>query len=60
MSITCVIPARGGSKGIPRKNLQHVGGLPLIDRAILAVAQSGDASAIFVSTEDSEIASRAI
>jgi CMP-N-acetylneuraminic acid synthetase len=60
MSITCVIPARGGSKGIPRKNLQHVGGLPLIDRAILAVVQSGVASAIFVSTEDSEIASRAI
>jgi CMP-N-acetylneuraminic acid synthetase len=59
MTITCVIPARGGSKGILRKNLQLVGGVPLIDRAISTVAESGVADHIVVSTDDSEIASRA-
>lgn len=60
MSVTCIIPARGGSKGIPRKNLQLVGGIPLIDRAIKTVMESGVADSVFVSTEDPEIAAHAV
>jgi YrbI family 3-deoxy-D-manno-octulosonate 8-phosphate phosphatase len=51
-----VIPARGGSKGVHRKNLRRVGGEPLVARAIrtvLAVAQVDD---VYVSTDDLEIA----
>lgn len=59
MSVVCVIPARGGSKGVPRKNLREVGGVPLIDRAVLTVARSGVADEIVVSTDDDEIAARA-
>ena len=59
MSVICIIPARGGSKGIPRKNLQEVGGIPLIDRAIQTVSNSAVADHIVVSTEDAEIASHA-
>lgn len=56
MTCVCVIPARGGSKGIPRKNLQLVGGRPLISRAIDTVLKSGIADAVYVSTDDPEIA----
>ena len=59
MSVICIIPARGGSKGIPRKNLQEVGGIPLIDRAIQTVTNSAVADHIIVSTEDAEIANHA-
>lgn len=55
-SVVCVIPARGGSKGIPKKNLQLLGGIPLIERAIRTVDQSGVADEIIVSTDDDEIA----
>ena len=42
MSVLCVIPARGGSKGIPRKNLLPVGGKPLIAWTVAqALAASG-------------------
>ena len=50
-----IIPARGGSKGIPHKNIKLLGGKPLICRAIdnaRAVAPDSD---ICVSTDDSEI-----
>ncbi len=56
MSILCVIPARGGSKGVPRKNLRVVAGRPLIEWTIqqaLACAHDLD---VVVSTEDEEIA----
>ena len=51
----CVIPARGGSKGVPRKNLLHVGGKPLIVWTIeQALAVPG--LDVLVSTDDEEIA----
>ena len=57
MKILCVIPARGGSKGVPRKNIKPLGGIPLIGYTIRA-AQAAGASIdmTVVSTEDREIA----
>lgn len=52
----CVIPARGGSKRIPRKNIQEVAGIPLIGHVIKNASASGVFEAIFVSTDDTEIA----
>lgn len=58
MTALAVIPARGGSKGIPRKNLLPVGGKPLIAWTIAqALEARGDGDVIVaVSTEDAEIA----
>ena len=50
-----IIPARGRSKGIPRKNLQEVGGIPLVQRTIEAAQQSHYIKRIVVSTDDPEI-----
>lgn len=54
MRIAAIIPARGGSKGIPRKNLQYLLGEPLIGRKILQ-AQQSICNEVWVSTEDREI-----
>jgi len=54
--VYAVIPARGGSKGIPRKNLQQVGGVPLVGRAVQAARGSRSVQRVFVSTDDAEIA----
>jgi CMP-N,N'-diacetyllegionaminic acid synthase len=51
-----LIPARGGSKGIPRKNIVDVGGHPLIAYSIAACQLSTNISRVLVSTEDEEIA----
>lgn len=57
--VLALIPARGGSKGIPRKNLLQVGGKPLIAHTIgHALAASGVTRTI-VSTDDAEIAETA-
>ena len=56
MSCLAIIPARGGSKGVPGKNKLPIGGVPLIQRAIRACLDSGVVDQIFVSTDDTEIA----
>ena len=52
----CVIPARGGSKRIPRKNIRHFCGKPMIAYAIEAAKSSNLFDNIVVSTDDNEIA----
>ena len=51
----CIIPARGGSKRIPRKNILPLNGIPLIGYTINAALQSGVFDEVIVSTEDKEI-----
>ena len=51
-----VIPARGGSKRIPRKNIRDFCGLPMIARSIQTAIESGCFDRIIVSTDDAEIA----
>ena len=51
-----LIPARGGSKGIPRKNIRLIAGKPLIAWTIEAALRSGLLDAVVVSTDDAEIA----
>lgn len=53
--ITAVIPARGGSKGIPRKNLRTIHGKPLLTWSIQAALQSEQIDRVVVSSEDQEI-----
>ena len=52
----CVIPARGGSKRIPRKNIRPFHGRPMIGWSIAAARDSGVLDRIVVSTDDAEIA----
>ncbi|WP_119728649.1 acylneuraminate cytidylyltransferase [Thermomonospora amylolytica] len=56
MRVVCVIPARGGSKGIPRKNLALVGGRPLVARAVKSALAAPHVDVVAVSTDDDEIA----
>jgi CMP-N-acetylneuraminic acid synthetase/spore coat polysaccharide biosynthesis predicted glycosyltransferase SpsG len=56
LRILIVIPARGGSKGIPRKNLAPIAGRPLIGWAIAASRGSKHGPRVVVSTDDTEIA----
>lgn len=52
----CIIPARGGSKRIPHKNIADFKGAPIISYSIKAVQESGIADEIMVSTDDQAIA----
>ncbi len=54
--VLALIPARGGSKGIPRKNLRDFAGAPLIVYSIAAALQSELVTRVIVSTDDHEIA----
>ena len=54
--VLAVIPARGGSKGVPGKNLAPVGGVPLVARAVRACEGARRVTAILVSTDDPSIA----
>lgn len=51
-SIVALIPARGGSKRIPRKNIRVLAGHPLLAYTIAAARQAGIFSGVYVSTED--------
>jgi N-acylneuraminate cytidylyltransferase/CMP-N,N'-diacetyllegionaminic acid synthase len=53
--VLCTICARGGSKGVPRKNVREVGGKPLIAHSIEQVLAWGRADDLVVSTDDDEI-----
>lgn len=57
--ILALIPARGGSKGIPRKNIKPFAGYPLIAWSIAAGLQANSVSRVIVSTDDEEIAAAA-
>ena len=56
MSSLCIIPARGGSKRIPRKNIKPFMGKPIIAYSIDAALKSGVFDEVMVSTDDEEIA----
>ncbi|WP_203579262.1 acylneuraminate cytidylyltransferase [Microbacterium hibisci] len=54
--VVAVIPARGGSKGVVRKNLQRVGGVPLVARAVSAARHCPAIDRVVVTTDDGDIA----
>jgi len=55
VAVVAVVPARGGSKGIPGKNLRKVGGVPLVARAVLAALSAERIDRVIVTTDDDEI-----
>jgi len=55
-AILAIIPARGGSKGVPGKNLRPVGGIPLVCHALRAAIGARRLTACLVSTDDERIA----
>ncbi|MEF2232197.1 MAG: acylneuraminate cytidylyltransferase family protein [Pseudodesulfovibrio sp.] len=54
--VLALIPARGGSKGIPRKNIQPLNGVPLIAYTIDVALRACNVTRVIVSTDDPEIA----
>jgi CMP-N,N'-diacetyllegionaminic acid synthase len=55
LNVIALIPARGGSKGVPRKNIRPLLDLPLIAHSILDAKQSKLVDRVYVSTDDPEI-----
>ena len=55
----CIILARGGSRGVPRKNVLPVGGVSLIGRSVRAGRAASGVDGVWVSTDDAEIAAEA-
>lgn len=55
MKPICIIPARGGSKGVPKKNIKNIAGKPLLGHVIQNIKKSDIFSHIIVSTEDKQI-----
>ncbi len=53
--VWAIIPARGGSRGIPHKNLQEVDGVPLVARAVMAGRDARRVDRVIVSTDDRAI-----
>lgn len=60
MNILGLITARGGSKGVPRKNIRLLAGRPLINWTIATALEAGGLGRLIVSTEDEEIAGVAL
>ncbi len=56
MSIITIIPARGGSKGLPGKNIRNLADLPLIAHSILSAKEANLVDKVYVSTDDRDIA----
>lgn len=56
MKCIAIIPARGGSKGIPKKNIQSLAGKPLVAHSIINALKTPSINRVFVSTDDPEIA----
>jgi CMP-N,N'-diacetyllegionaminic acid synthase len=56
MEIITLIPARGGSKGVPKKNIRDLQGFPLIAYSIVAAQLSTNSERVIVSTDSEEIA----
>ena len=54
--VVAIIPARGGSKSIPKKNIRILGGFPMLAYSIIAAKLSGLIQRVIVSTDSSEIA----
>ena len=54
--VLAIIPARGGSKGIPRKNIRNFAGYPLIAYSSAAGLQAETVRRVIISTDDAEIA----
>ncbi len=59
VEVMALIPARGGSKGLPRKNIKSLGGHPLIGYSIAAALNAKLVSRTVVTTDDPEIGERA-
>lgn len=59
-NIVALIPARAGSKGVPHKNIKHLGGHPLIEWSIKACLKSSLIGRVIVSTDSPEYANLAI
>src|SRR4051794_17009918 len=51
-----IIPARGGSKGVPGKNLRPVGGIPLVARAVRSCLAASRIDGTYVTTDDPTVA----
>lgn len=58
--IVAIVPARGGSKSIPKKNIRLLGGAPLLAYSIAAGLQSAYVDRVIVSTDSEEIAEAAL
>ena len=52
--VCALVPARGGSKGIPRKNLLKIGGMTLLERALTLAQACPTVDRVYVSTDDAE------
>ncbi|GFG30637.1 hypothetical protein Cfor_00014 [Coptotermes formosanus] len=57
--VAALVLARGGSKGIPQKNLAKINGTTLLKRSLMAIHEFGRFSSIWVSTESADIAKEA-
>ncbi len=56
MNVLGIVPARGGSKRVPRKNIRLLGGIPLISHCLRAARDASSIHRLVVSTDDDEIA----